>query len=143
MQPNLNDFTWQSLYKYIEDIIFATQEELQSPYVLNHVESSTGLKNQLELLRLCLVLVNEMRNREDMQVICPIMSVGIIRLRCRHAQFNSSDFAWILPIADGRYSLKQINLHEPKMEWLFEGNLSQVVEKVEKLVKEICAQEDH
>ena len=146
MIPDINNFTWQSLHEYIERIISSTQNALQAfnkDARAHRLATSTGLEHQLDFLQWCLSLVNEMQHREDMQVICPIMSVGTIRLRCRHAQYSASDFAWIVPIANNRYSLKRINSSEPEVEWYFEGDTNQVIEKVEKLVKEICSQEKH
>ena len=144
MIPDVNALTWQSLYEYIERRIVGLQNALkmiqQDVRAVDLANSTTSLEHQLELLRWYLPLVTEMQNREDMQVICPIMSLEIIRLRCRSAQANSPDFAWILPVANGRYSLKQRRSGESEQVELIEGGLSQIVEIVGKLVKAICVQ---
>ena len=107
-----------------------------------------GLERELEMLRSCLPLVREMQNRENLQDICPIMSLNIIRLRCRHRyaeQDGFLEFAWISPIAEGRYSLLQMGMNEsqePEKLHASGTDLIQIVEEVEKLVKEICAQEN-
>ncbi len=145
-----SNFTWQSLHEYIERRIAGTLNTLQliekDPHVSSFAQSKATLEHQLELLRWCLPLVSKMQNRKDMQAIRPMMSLDLIRLSCRHqhdSEDHSPDFAWILPIADGRYSLKQINPQEPESSSFFEGDLIQIVEKIEKLVKEKCAKEAH
>jgi len=153
MTTELDDLTWQSLYEYIERRITGAQNALQLIQKNTHgddlAQSTARFKRELEWLGWCLPLVSEMLNKEDMQVICPIMSLDLIRLGCRHphdGQDHSSDFAWISPIAEGKYFLKRIRVNNPgglETLWSFEGDLSQIVEKLENLVKEICVQGNH
>ena len=147
------DFTWQTLYEYIErriaDVLKALQF-LREDLRLNNVgEAHTiGLERELEMLRQCSALVIEMQSREALQGICPILSLNIIRLRCRHQyadQEDSLEFAWISPIEEGRYSLAQLRMnefHESGQRPLFEADLTQIVAEVEKLVKETCLGEN-
>lgn len=148
MIPDINDFTWQSLYEYIERRISGAQNAIQmikKDASFSELSQPTkGLEHELQLLQWCIPLVKEIQTRESLQNICPIMSLEIIRMRCRSKndrQVYSSDFAWISPIADGRFNIRQIESQKSEDMQLFEGNLSQTVEKVEKLVKEICIKE--
>jgi hypothetical protein len=148
MIPDINDFTWQSLYEYIERRISGAQNAIQmikKDARFSELSPPTkGLEHELQLLQWCIPLVKEIQTRESLQNICPIMSLEIIRLRCRSKndrQVYSSDFAWISPIADGRFNIRQIESQKSEDAQLFEGSLSQTVEKVEKLVKEICVKE--
>jgi hypothetical protein len=153
MIPDINDFTWQSLYEYIERRIAGTQRVIQIIKENTHPDELSqrikGSEHQLELLQWCIPLVKELQTRESLQNICPIMSLEIIRLRCRHktdGQVYFSDFAWILPIADGRFNIRRIESQkseDPQVEdmQLFEGNLGETLEKVEELAKEICIKE--
>jgi hypothetical protein len=146
MITDINDFTWQSLYEYIERRIAGAQNVIQMIKENTRPNEPTqpikGLEHQIELLQWCIPLVKELQTRESLQNICPIMSLEIIRLRCRRkndGQVYSSDFAWISPIADGRFNIRQINSEKSNDDiLLFEGDLRQTVEKVEKLVEEIC-----
>src|SRR6266540_1525257 len=115
----LDDFTWQTLYEYIERRIAGVLDTLQLIRMDSQASSfahmSESQQHQLNLLRSCLPLVREMQSKEDLQMICPIMSVDLIHLRCRsqpNHQVSSSDFAWITPIAEERYSLMRIETKE-------------------------------
>ena len=148
MIPDINDFTWQSLYEYIERRISGAQNAIQMIKKDAHFselsQPTRVLEHQLELLQWCIPLVKEIQTRESLQNICPIMSLEIIRLRCRRkndGQVYSSDFAWVSPIADGRFNIRQIESQKSEDTQLFEGDLRQTVEKVEKLVKEIYIKE--
>ncbi len=149
MISDINDFTWQSLYEYIERRISGVLDVLQRINMDSQANDlspmSESLERQLDLLRWCLPLVSEMQKKENLQVICPIMSLELIRLRCRSqhdSQVHSSDFAWITPIADGIYQLvqREVNNSETKTPLSMEGNIFQIIEKVELLVKEKCTQ---
>jgi len=148
MIPDINDFTWQSLYEYIERKISGAQNAIQMIKKGAHFselsQTTRVLEHQIELLQWCIPLVKEIQTRESLQNICPIMSLEIIRLRCRRkndGQVYSSDFAWVSPIADGRFNIRQIESQKSEDTQLFEGDLRQTVEKVEKLVKEIYIKE--
>ena len=147
------DFTWQTLYEYIERRIAGVLKALQflreDPRLNNLSEAHTiGLVRELEMLRQCLALVIEMQSRESLQDICPMLSLNIIRLRCRHQyaeQDDSLEFAWISPIEEGRYSLVPLRMnefHESGQRTSFEADLNQIVAEVEKLVKEVCIGEN-
>jgi hypothetical protein len=153
MVPEPNDLTWQSLYEYIQRRIAGTLNSLQliekDVHAGQLAEIKVSLERELEMLRWCLPLVREMQNKEDMQVVCPIMSLDLIRLRCRQQHDNQDRppfFAWISPIANERYRLARVKvnkLQEPEKLWSFEGDLTEIVEKVENLVKEVYTAEDH
>ncbi len=140
MRVDIDNFTWQSLLEYIERRITGTRNAVQMIKENMRLDESSsqatkGLEHQLELLQWCIPLVKELQTKESLQNICPIMSLEIIRLRCRRqidGQTFSSDFVWILPIADGRFNIKQEDTQS------FEGNLRQTVEVIERLVKEMC-----
>jgi len=152
MDTELSDFTWHSLYEHIESRITGIQKGIQIIKLNNRLKDLPqpieNLEYELERLQWCLPLVREMQAREDMQVVCPIMSVNMIRLRCRANQDNqahSFDFAWISAIADGRFSVIRLETNESRLMaqlWSFEGNLPQTVEKIETLVKELCHNEN-
>jgi len=146
----LDEFTWQTLYEYIQRRIAGVLDTLQlinkDSQGNNFAHMRESLERQQDLLQWCIPLVREMQKRENMQAICPIMSLELIRLRCRSQydnQVQSSDFAWITPIADGMYKLvrREVNNSEAKAPWSMEGNVSQIIEKVEILVKEVCTRE--
>ena len=147
------DFTWQTLYEYIERRIAGALKALQflreDPRLTNVDKVHTAsFERELDMLRQCLPLVTEMQSRESLQDICPILSLNIIRLRCRHRhteQDDSLEFAWISPIAEGRYSLRRMRINEsqePGKPDLFDSDLVKIVEEVEKLLKEICIGEN-
>ena len=151
MTSELSEYTWQTLYEYIErriaGVLHALQFLREDPRLQNVGEAhATGFKRELEMLRSCLPLVREMQNRKGLQDISPFMSLNLIRLRCRprHAeQDDILEFAWISPIAEGRYSLVRMGMSESqKSEKLpsLDADLNQIVEAVEKLVKETCAE---
>ncbi len=153
MTPELNELTWQSLHEYIERRIAGALNGLQliekDIRASSLAQTKASLERELKMLHSCIPLVREMQNKEDMQIVCPIMSLDLIRLRCRHQhdnQVRSPDFAWISPVADGRYILARMKVNksqELEKLWSFEGDLVQIVEKVENLVKEICTEENH
>jgi hypothetical protein len=143
------DFTWQTLYEYIERRIAGVLKALQfvkeDPRLTNVDETySMRFERELKMLRQCLALVIEMQSRESLQELCPILSLNIIRLRCRHQhaeQDDSLEFAWISLIGEGRYSLQRMGINEsqePTRPDSFDADLLKIVEQVEKLVKEIC-----
>jgi hypothetical protein len=154
MTTELSEYTWQTLYEYIERRIAGLLHALQflkDPRLQNVDEAqahTAGFERQLEMLRSCLPLVSEMQNRENLQDICPVMSLNIIRLQCRHRhdkQDGFLEFAWISPIAEGRYSLKKIGTNESQGSGnlqSIEADLTQIVEEVEQLVKAICIDEN-
>ena len=152
IDSELNDFTWQSLYEYIERRITGTLKALklvrEDPRLANVDEIyPASFERELEMLRQCLALVTEIQGRESLSDLSPILSLNIIRLRCRHRHVEQGDyveFAWISPIGDGRYTLRQLGINESEeLEKLnsFDADLVQIVEHVEKLVKEICVDE--
>ena len=149
MTSEVSDYTWQTLHEYIErriaGVLHALQFLREDPRLQNVSEAhTTGFERELEMLRSCLPLVREMQNRENLQNISPFMSLNWIRLRCRpwHAeQDDILEFAWISPIAEGRYSLVRMSeSQESEKLPSFDADLMQIVEEVEKLVKETCAQ---
>jgi hypothetical protein len=144
MLSELNDFTWDSLHEYIQRRINEAESALRTMQedgrASNLEQSIKVLENQIKLLHWCLPLVEEIQTSKNMHEICPIMSLEIIRLRCRQ-KLDSPDFAWISPLADRKYSLKRILSQEPEKEWLFEGSLFEIVEKIEEIVKETCVKE--
>src|SRR5512141_1080434 len=102
MVPEPNDLTWQSLYEYIQRRIAGALNSLQliekDVHASQLAEMKVSLERELEMLRWCLPLVREMQSKEDMQVVCPIMSLDLIRLRCRQQhdnQIRPPFFAWI------------------------------------------------
>ncbi|MBK7893944.1 MAG: hypothetical protein IPJ90_03450 [Anaerolineaceae bacterium] len=137
MLSELNGFTWDSLHEYIQGRLNGTQSALRTIQEDSRASDLEQLikvlENQIKLLHWCLPLVEEMQTRKNMYEICPIMSLEIIRLRCRQ-KLDSPDFAWISPVADKKYSLKKILSQEPE----FEGSLFQIVEKIEEIAKETC-----
>ena len=153
MASEFEELTWQSLYEYIERRIVGVLNGLQlienDKSVSSYTQTKASLEHDLDLLRWYLPLVKKMQSKEIMQVVCPIMSIGLIRLRYRpqhNSQVSLPDFAWIAAIADDRYSLVRVKVSKPEgLEklWSFEGDLVQIVEKIENLVKEICTEDNH
>jgi hypothetical protein len=152
MTSEINDFTWQSLHEYIERRIAGVLNVLQSlrddPRLQNLDERyTTSFERELEMLRQCLALVIEMQSRESLQDISPILSLNIIRLRCRYRYVEQDgflEFAWISPIAERKYSLVKIGMNESPESGRphsIDADLIQIVQEVEKLVKENCANE--
>ena len=149
MASELSDFTWHSLYELIEFRITGLQKGLQFFRLHNSSENDMTeaiktFEHELDVLQRYIPLVKEMQVRENMQVVCPIMSLNMIRLRCPHKpddQDSSSDFAWISSIADGKFSIVRLDTSESRLMeelWSFEGNLPQTVEKIETLIEELC-----
>jgi hypothetical protein len=147
-----SEFTWQSLDEYIERRIAGVLNVLQSlrddPRLQNLDERyTTSFKRELEMLRQCLALANEMKSRESLQDLSPILSLNSIRLRCRYRQVEEDgflEFAWVSPIAEGQYSLVKIGMNESAKSGephSIDADLIQIVQEVEKLVKENCADE--
>ncbi len=152
MIPNVNDFSWQSLYEYIERIIANISSALdgfsRTDIDVDVNEDTLSLRQQLDHLLWLKPLVREMSSRQDMQLICPIMSVGIIRLRCHNQDAKSTratDLAWLWSVSEKKFGLKRIKVipgQDPETLWSIEGNLEQIVEEIEKLVREHCSQKD-
>jgi hypothetical protein len=150
MFPDPNSLTWQSLYAHIESRIagvLETLELIKSNFHTDHqAQMSASWEHQLEMLQWCLPLVKDIQNREELQTICPIMSLDVIRLRCRshNNEVRSSDFAWLTPVAQERFKLVRLGQSQSQKAdilWAFEGETSEIIEKIETLVKEICAQQ--
>ena len=152
MTSQFNEFTWQSLYETIESRIAGVRNVLQSlrddPRLQNLDERYiTSFERQLEVLRQCLALAIELQSRESLQDLSPILSLNSIRLRCRSRQVEQDglfEFAWISPIAEGKYSLVKIGMNESPesgQPHSIDAVLLQIVQEVEKLVKENCADE--
>ena len=153
MTAEPGEYTWQSLYEYIESrtagVLSALQFLREDPRLQDvdelHIAS---FDRELKMLRSCLALVSEMQHRENLQGISPILSLNMIRLRCRHPHVEQDgylEFAWISPIAEGRYSLTIIGTNEsqePENSHPASADLIQIVEEVEKLTKEICGDEN-
>jgi hypothetical protein len=153
MTSEISEYTWQTLYEYIERRITGVLKALQllrEDARLKNLDEVhiTAFERELAMLRGYLPLVRAMQNRENLKSIRPIMSLGTIRLLCRpkHTpQENFMELAWISPIADGRYSLVRLEViesQEPEEPNSFEVDLIQIVEEVEILVKEKCACEN-
>jgi hypothetical protein len=150
MIPDPNSLTWQSLHAYIERRITGVLETLaliQRNFPADdRAQMSVTWERQLEMLQWCLPLVREMQNRENLQGVCPILSLDAIRLKCRSQdnQARASDFARIAPVASNRYTLVRVGRNPSQTAdilWSFEGETSEIVEKVETLANEICAQQ--
>jgi len=148
MIPEPNSLTWQSLYAYIEKRIAGVHETLELIQknfpATDRTQMSASWESKLEMLQWCLPLVREMQGRENLQVICPILSLDAIRLKCRSqvSQTPSPDFAWIGAVASGRYKLVRVGANQSQSAdilWSFEGETAEIIEKVETLVKELCA----
>ena len=143
------EFTWQSLYEYIERRIAGALKALklfkEDPRFTDVDEIHyTSFERELQMLRQCLTLVIELQGRKSLQGISPILSLNIIRLRCREQSDESDgfvEFAWISPIAEGKYSLRQLGINaSEEIDELnpIEADLIQIVEQVEERVKELC-----
>ena len=147
MIPKPSSLTWKSLYEYIERRIAGALEALElikrEASTNGSAHMSTSLEHQLEILQWCLPLVKEIQSHEDLQVICPIMSLELIRLGCRSQdkQDRSSDFAWITPVGSERYNLVRLGQKQSETAeilWSYEGGISEIIEKVKTLIREIC-----
>jgi hypothetical protein len=150
VNENIGSYSWQTLQDYIERRVAGLLDSLgkidpDAPPDLAK-EMREMAQRQLKVLNRSLPLVTEMQHRENMQVIIPIMSLDMIRLGCRQcgeSQVRSADFAWITPIGEEIYHLVRSGFQETGEYgalWTFEGNLRQIVEKVEELVDELCVE---
>ena len=153
MTSEIENYTWQSLYEHIEKRIAGVLKALQlfreETRLKNLDEVHTmAFEHELEILHWYLPLVREMQSRENLQRICPIMSLNTLRLLCRPSQPQQErfvEFAWITPTAEERYSLVGMEVNEsqsPEELPSFEADLIQIVEEVEKLVKVKCVSEN-
>jgi hypothetical protein len=153
MISEISDYTWQTLYEHIERRIAGDLKALQfireDPRLKDLDEVHTmAFEHELEILRWYLPLVREMQTRKSLQCIYPFMSLNTIRLLCRpkHTQQEKFwEFAWITPLAEGRYSLVSRGVNEslePEELPSLEEGLLLIVEEVEKLARELCASEN-
>ena len=151
-----SEYTWKTLYEYVERRIANVRHAIQflreDPRLPRDnpsmVESDQihiiSFENQLERLLSCLPLIHAMQSRENLKAIRPIMSLEVIRLGCHcilHNQDDYLEFAWIMPKAGDRYQLETIqtsNAHPPEDEWSLDLGLSQIVDEVEKSVRDYC-----
>jgi hypothetical protein len=148
---SIDEYTWQSLQDYIERLLAGLLDTLArikadtSPDHLDRVEEMAQRK--LEALNKSLLLVVEMRRREKVRLVVPIMSIGMIRLRCRQwggSRTRLTDFAWVAPVGEETYRLVRLGFKKTgeygELE-TFEGDLQQTAEKIEELVDEVCGED--